>query len=51
MKIASKAYINNRNKSIEIEDTEGNKYFFGFEILDNAINRNWDDKIIKEVLK
>lgn len=38
-KVVSKAIVDNKNKSIELIDTEGTRYFCGFEILDKAINR------------
>lgn len=38
-KIVSKAIVDNTNKNITLIDRKGNKYYFGFEILDKAINQ------------
>ncbi len=36
-KIASKVFVNNRDKSVCIEFTDGSKKFTGFELFDEVV--------------
>lgn len=46
-KIVSKAIVDNTNKNITLIDRKGNKYYFGFEILDKAVNSFWKKPRVK----
>ena len=41
IRITKSVYVDNKNKWIEITDTEGNKYYFGFEGFDKLINKEF----------
>lgn len=41
-KVTADVYINNRDKNIEIVDTENGVYYGGFEIFDDVINKESD---------
>lgn len=47
-KSVSKAIVDNTNKNITLIDRDGTKYYFGFEILDKAINSFWKKPRVKK---
>ena len=38
MKITNSVFVDNKNKSVVVLDTEGVKHFFGFEIFDMVLD-------------